>query len=221
MEVTEAKGKGQFKYRSYDKKMVEVEPKAEENNHSMDKESMSSRSSRRSSNSRKQTVESKPQPEPVQLDEIKPQRGALMPAKAGGVYVPPFKLAKMMQELQQAEGASEAHQKYMWENLRKQINGIVNKVNVVNIHSVTLELFNCNLLRGKGLLAKSIMKAQSASTNFTHVFAALVAILNTKLPGVVKLILHRVLLQFQRAFKRSNRLVCISSLKMIAHLINQ
>jgi pre-mRNA-splicing factor CWC22 len=82
-------------------------------------------------------------------------------------------------------------------------------------------LFNLNLLRGKGLLAKAIMKAQAASTNFTHVFAALVAIINTKLPDLVKLLVHRVLLQFKRAYKRSNRLQCISSLKMIAHLINQ
>jgi len=66
-------------------------------------------------------------------------------------------------------------------------------VNVANIHSVILELFNHNLVRGKGLLAKSIMKAQSASTNFTNVFAALVSILNTKLPDIVKIIIHRVL----------------------------
>lgn len=97
----------------------------------------------------------------------------------------------------------------------------MNKVNVTNIKEVTAELFELNLLRGRGLLAKAIMKAQAASTNFTHVFAALIAIINTKLPEVVKIIVHRVLLQFKRAYKRSNRIQCISSLKMIAHLINQ
>jgi pre-mRNA-splicing factor CWC22 len=51
------------------------------------------------------------------------------------------------------------HQKYMWEMLRKSINGIINKVNVSNIHNVILELFNENLIRGRGLLAKSIIKA--------------------------------------------------------------
>lgn len=84
----------------------------------------------------------------------------------------------------------------MWEMLRKSINGIINKVNVSNIHNVILELFNENLIRGRGLLAKSIMKAQAASQNFTHVFAALVAIINTKLPDVVKILIHRILLQF-------------------------
>jgi len=118
----------------------------------------------------------------------------MMPAAAGGVYIPPFKLKKMMEELEKAKDSSQEHQKYMWEQLRKSINGIVNKVNVTNIHGVALELFEHNLLRGKGLLAKSIMKAQAASTNFTHVFAALVCVINTKLPEVVKVLLHRILL---------------------------
>ena len=84
----------------------------------------------------------------------------------------------------------------MWELLRKSINGIVNKVNVSNIANIMTELFNENLLRGKGLLARSIMKAQMAAPNFTHVYAALVAVLNTKLPDVVKLLINRVLIQF-------------------------
>ena len=33
-----------------------------------------------------------------------------------------------------------------------------------------------------GLLAKAIIKAQMTSPNFTHVYAALVAVINTKLP---------------------------------------
>ena len=82
----------------------------------------------------------------------------------------------------------------MWEMLRKSINGIINKVNVSNIHNVILELFSENLIRGRGLLAKSIMKAQAASQNFTHVFAALIAIINTKLPDVIKILIHRILL---------------------------
>ena len=78
--------------------------------------------------------------------------------------------------------------------LRKSINGIVNKVNVANIQNIILELFNENLLRGKGLLARAIMKAQMSSPNFTHVYAALIAVLNTKLPDLVKMIIQRVLM---------------------------
>ena len=135
--------------------------------------------------------------------------------------MPPFKMRAILEQMKQKDTATEERQKYMWEMLRKSINGIINKVNVSNIQNVVLELFNENLLRGKGLLARSVMKAQAASQNFTHIYAALVAILNTKLPDVVRILLHRVLLQFQRAYKRNNKITCITSLKMIAHLVNQ
>ena len=127
----------------------------------------------------------------------------------------------MMEELKNKEKTSLEHQKYMWENLRKSINGIVNKVNTSNIQNIILELFNENILRGKGLLSRAIMKAQMASPNFTHVYAALIAVLNTKLPAVVKLLVERVLVTFQRAFKRNNKIVCMAATKMIAHLVNQ
>ena len=83
-----------------------------------------------------------------------------------------------------------------------------------------MELFNENLLRGKGLLARAIMKAQTASPTFTPVYAALLSAVNTKLPENVQLIIHRVVIQFQKAFKRNNKNMCKSSLKFIAHLIN-
>ena len=47
----------------------------------------------------------------------------------------------------------------MWEQLRKSINGLINKVNVSNISNIIMELFSENLLRGKGLLARAILKA--------------------------------------------------------------
>lgn len=90
-----------------------------------------------------------------------------------------------------------------------------------NIHGVILDLFNHNLIRGRGLLARSVLKAQSASKNFTHVFAALVAVINTKLPDVVKILVHRVIFFFQRSYRHGNKQSYLSSLKMIAHLVNQ
>lgn len=50
---------------------------------------------------------------------------------AGGVYVPPFKLARLQQKTDDTKSA--AYQRQMWEALRKSINGLVNKVNVSNI----------------------------------------------------------------------------------------
>ena len=60
-----------------------------------------------------------------------------------------------------------------------------------------------------------------ASPNFTHVYAALIAVINTKLPEIGNLIVKRVMLQFKRSYHRNNKIVCIATTKMLAHLINQ
>lgn len=76
-------------------------------------------------------------------------------------------------------------------------------------------------MRGRGLLCRSVMKAQAASPPFTPVYAAMIAIINTKFPMIGELLLMRLLSQFRRAYKRSDKSVCISSSKFIAHLVNQ
>jgi len=142
----------------------------------------------------------------MKMTKEEPKKNLLI-GRAGGIYIPPFKMEKMLNELKSKDKSSQEHQKFMWENLRKSINGMINKVNVSNIQNIVLELFNENLLRGKGLLTKAILKAQMASPNFTHVYAALVAVINTKLPEVIKLLISRYIIQFQKSFKRNNKIV--------------
>jgi len=60
-----------------------------------------------------------------------------------------------------------------------------------------------------------------ASPNFTHVYAALLAVINTKVPEIGLLVAKRVLIQFKRSFSRNSKLVCVATTKMIAHLVNQ
>lgn len=49
------------------------------------------------------------------------------------------------------------------------------------------------------------MRAQASSLPFTPVFAALVSIVNTKLPQVGELVLIRLIAQFRRAYKRNDK----------------
>ena len=119
--------------------------------------------------------------------------------RTGGIYVPPFKLAALRQEMADKDKRSAEFQRLSWEALRKGINGLVNKVNVGNIRSIVPELLELNLVRGRGLLCRALMKAQLASPGFTHIYAALVAVLNTKLPENGELLLKRVLVGFRRA----------------------
>ena len=135
--------------------------------------------------------------------------------------MPPHKMRAVLAELQKADPASEEHQKYQWELLRKSINGIVNKVSVSNISHIVLELFNENLLRGRGLVAKALMKAQMASVGHSHVFVALLSALNTKLPDVVRLLVHRIIHAFQKAYRRKQKIQCRATTTFIAHLVNQ
>ncbi|MED6160924.1 hypothetical protein PIB30_055865, partial [Stylosanthes scabra] len=91
--------------------------------------------------------------------------------KSGGVYIPPFKLARMMNEVQDKSSAE--YQRLTWDALRK------------------------------------------------NVFAALVAVVNTKFPEVGDLLLRRIVLQLKRAYKRNDKPQLLAAVKFIAHLVNQ
>ncbi|MCO5599209.1 hypothetical protein L7F22_053309 [Adiantum nelumboides] len=139
--------------------------------------------------------------------------------RSGGVYIPPFKLAQMMKEIQ--DKSSVEYQRMTWDALRKSINGLVNKVNASNIKNIIPELLGENLIRGRGLFSRSCMKSQMASPLFTHVFAALVSVVNTKFPELGELLLKRIILQFRRALRRNDKPVLLAAARFIAHLVNQ
>ncbi|KAI6669225.1 hypothetical protein NL676_004110 [Syzygium grande] len=137
----------------------------------------------------------------------------------GGLYLPPFKLARLMDE---AGGRSSIdYQRMTWDALRKSLNGLVNKVNATNLERVVPEVLAENLIRGRGLFCRSCMKSQLASPGFTDVFAALVAVVNTKFFEVGHLILRRIVLQLKRAYKRNDKPQLLAAVKFLAHLVNQ
>ena len=137
-----------------------------------------------------------------------------------GTYVPRVKLRALMEQINGGEGSVEM-QRMRWDTLKKEINGLVNKVNVSNIRSIVVELFKLNLHRGMGLLVRTLMKAQNQAPTFTPVYASLVAILNSKIPEIGKLLVSRLVLQFRKAFKRNISVLSISSTTFLAHLCNQ
>ncbi|KAL4158586.1 hypothetical protein PRNP1_004362 [Phytophthora ramorum] len=142
--------------------------------------------------------------------------------RTGGVYMPPFKLAQLRQQQEKdLTVSSETTQRRTWDALRKSLNGLINKVNVANLGHILPELFQENLVRARGLLVRGIMKAQLASPGFTHIYAALVAVLNTKMPENGELLVRRVVFRFRRAFKRGDKVVAIALVRFIAHLVNQ
>ncbi|BEI80471.1 hypothetical protein CcaverHIS002_0110000 [Cutaneotrichosporon cavernicola] len=153
-------------------------------------------------------------------DAARAEFAKLLGSRSGGAYIPPARLRAMQAEAAKDKTSPE-YQRLSWDALRKSINGMINKVNVTNIKHVIPELFGENLIRGRGLFAQSIMRAQAASLPFTPIFASLVAIVNTKLPTVGELVLTRLISQFRRAYKRNDKSVCTATSTFIAHLVNQ
>ena len=147
------------------------------------------------------------------------KKDELLTTKTGGAYIPPAKLRMMQKNI--TDKSSEAYQRLAWEALKKSINGLINKVNSPNIAVIVRELFAENIVRGRGLLCQSIIQAQTASPTFTHVYAALAAIINTKFPNIGELLLKRLILNFKRGFKRNDKTRCTSSVRFIAHMVNQ
>ncbi|KAG4440220.1 pre-mRNA-splicing factor cwc22 [Cadophora sp. M221] len=143
----------------------------------------------------------------------------LLTMRSGGIYLAPARLRALQSQI--TDKTSKEYQRMAWEALKKSINGLINKVNVSNIKYIVPELFGENLIRGRGLFCRSIMKAQAASLPFTPIYAAMVAIVNTKLPNVGELLLKRLIVQFKKGFKRNDKAVCLSATTFIAHLCNQ
>uniref|UniRef100_A0A673UU96 Pre-mRNA-splicing factor CWC22 homolog n=1 Tax=Suricata suricatta TaxID=37032 RepID=A0A673UU96_SURSU len=152
------------------------------------------------------TQSSSAQDEPTakkKKDELDP-----LLTRTGGAYIPPAKL-RMMQE-QITDKNSLAYQRMSWEALKKSVNGLIKKVNIPNIGIIIQELLQENIVRGRGVLSRSVLQAQSASPIFTHIYVALVAIINSKFPQIGELILSR-----------NDKQLCLTASKFVAHLINQ
>ncbi|KJZ71779.1 hypothetical protein HIM_08799 [Hirsutella minnesotensis 3608] len=163
-------------------------------------------------------------PPPVRTEEekqaaAKAEYEKLLTMRSGGTYIPPARLRALQAQI--TDKTSKEYQRMAWEALKKSINGLINKVNTANIKHIVPELFGENLIRGRGLFCRSIMKAQAASLPFTPIYAAMAAIVNTKLPQVGELLIKRLIMQFRKGFKRNDKSVCLSSTTFLAHLINQ
>ncbi|TEA15553.1 Pre-mRNA-splicing factor cwc22 [Colletotrichum sidae] len=166
--------------------------------------------------------EKRPSPPPKTEEEkqaiAKAEYEKLLSMRSGGTYIPPARLRALQAQI--TDKSSKEYQRLMWEALKKSINGLINKVNYSNIKHIVPELFGENLIKGRGLFCRSMMKAQAASLPFTPVFAAMAAIVNTKLPAVGELLVKRLIMSFRKGFKRSDKAVCVSSTTFLAHLIN-
>ena len=114
-------------------------------------------------------------------------------------------------------------QRQQWIHAKETINGLITQLNRINIKEKVLELFQINLIRYRGLLARRIMKQQLLHpNNHEDVLASLVGVINSKIPEVGELLVKRVVLQFKKNFTtKNNHRKTRSSLCFLCHLVNQ
>ncbi|XP_012522441.2 pre-mRNA-splicing factor CWC22 homolog [Monomorium pharaonis] len=113
------------------------------------------------------------------------------------------------------------HQCMTWDVLEASIRGYINEVNTSNVRIIARKLLRTNIIRGRGLFALFIVKAQTASPSLTPAYAALTAIINSKFFEIGMLVLKQISVQFNRGFNLNDKSLCISSGIFLAHLFNQ
>ena len=159
-----------------------------------------------------------------------------------GAYIPPAKRRlleeqrKQQEQEQQQQEEKESNtekkdnatvtpihiQRQTWETLQRTINGTINRLNVTTIKPLIHTLFQkANLIRGRGLLVKSLLNGAMASPNYAHIYVALLAVINTKLPECGELLVSRAILLFRRGYQRRDRNMVSSVLALLGHLFNQ
>ena len=152
--------------------------KADEDKESQRQKDVRSRRDILSADTSADTEKNNPSTKQSEVPTAQKKAVDLLTTRTGGAYIPPAKLRMMQAQI--TDKSSAAYQRIAWEALKKSIHGHINKVNTGNITIIVRELFKENIVRGRGLLCRSIIQAQAASPTFTHVYSALVAVINSK-----------------------------------------
>jgi pre-mRNA-splicing factor CWC22 len=140
-----------------------------------------------------------------------------------GVYMPPAKRRQLLEsQLAAIQEDTTLLQRQTWQDQKRAVHGTVNRLNESTIKPLIHELFlKVNLLRLRGVLARSLLQAAVSSPRYSNVYAALVAVLNTKLPEVGELVVKRAILAFRRHYRRKEKAHCLAMAIFIGHLFHQ
>ncbi|KAG7352043.1 MA3 domain containing protein [Nitzschia inconspicua] len=115
-----------------------------------------------------------------------------------------------------------AIQRESWQEQKRIIHGTINRLNAGTIKPLIHELFQkVNLIRMRGVLCKSVLLAAVSAPKYSDVYAALIAVINSKLPQVGELMVKRSILAFRRYFKQRDKASCQAVCVFLVHLFHQ
>ncbi|CAH1732440.1 unnamed protein product [Aphis gossypii] len=123
-------------------------------------------------------------------------------------------------EQRSIDKSRDVNQRAAWNMLSTKICYLVSITNSINIGIVKEKLLRQNMIRGKHLFCHFILQAQLTSSQKTHVYATLVAVINLELPEIGELVLNRFIMKFKSAYFEENYAAWFSCLIFIGHLIN-
>lgn len=120
-----------------------------------------------------------------------------------------------------ANTQSDEYQRSAWNELRLSIRRLIFRLHIRNLEIIAQELFNINIIRGRGLLCTLIIQAQKASPELTNCYAAFVAIINSKFPEIGELLIKRLIHEFFSGIQRKLTVQTVAAARFLAHLTNQ
>ena len=157
------------------------------------------------------------------VNKIGANKIAIEALGGSGVYMPPAKRRQLLEaQLAAIQEDTTLLQRQTWQDQKRAVHGTVNRLNESTIKPLIHELFlKVNLLRLRGVLARSLLQAAVSSPRYSNVYAALVAVLNTKLPEIGELVVKRAILAFRRHYRRKEKAQCLAMAIFIGHLFHQ
>jgi pre-mRNA-splicing factor CWC22 len=121
-----------------------------------------------------------------------------------------------------ARAASLQRQRASWDDQRRAIYGAINRLNTETIKPILADLFsNVNLVRMRGVFAKSLLQASLSNHLYAPVYASCVAVLNSKLPEIGELVVARAILSFRTLYRRKDRTGVTAVCGLLGHLFHQ
>ncbi len=117
-------------------------------------------------------------------------------------YVPPHRRKEQQAPAVPPTHEDELLQRDMWEALRRTIIGIINKVSLVNIKGCAVDLFRENIVRGRGVLTRALIRACIADPAMAPTLAALSGVIAKEFPVIGQLLVARLVDGWQKAFRR-------------------
>lgn len=112
-------------------------------------------------------------------------------------------------------------QRKLWLQLRRTIGKHVARANKSNVKHVSIKLFETNVVRGRGILARAILANVLTEPDKHAVFALLVAVLNLKVPQIGELVAARTVALWKYLYMKNDCTRIFRVLLFLCELIKQ